>query len=398
METTPKQQPLVSWRHLIAPITRRAEVFVSGRFWIIEVCFLATLFSMLFTGGVDEILYDLRVKYDAGYFLKIEHPLADVSKQFPASRHEAKLNFRLTVPVILHWLPVPVREWWFLPGLTVCAICSLLGLCCLFTYRITGDRVCGLWTTLGVASTYIGTFYTTRYYDAIAICQLLIAMLPGVHWSARGLMVFTAAFTDERAFVAAPLLLFADTTGRPMNGWRHMTRPSSLAVIGGMAGYCLVRLLLEKYAGLGSPMGGVGLQTLALNARYWHSGVWFALGGGWLLVGLSMLSLRQEGRKLELWMFACAIAAPIFVGLMVLDVVRSTAYALPAVLVALTVLSRRETKARLKVWCLAAFVLSAVAADFCVFPNPWHSPPLVVKWFSEMIPQAVIPADGIPPR
>lgn len=304
---------------------RRAEVFVSGRYWIVEVCFIAVLFSVLFTGGVDDILYEMRVKYDNGYFLKIEHPLADVSKDFPAYSHDAKLNFRLTVPVVLHWLPLPVRDWWFLPGLTVCAICGLLGLCGVFACRVTEDRVCGLWITLGVASTYIGTFYTTRSYDAIALCQLLIAMLPGVHWSVRGLLVFTAAFTDERAFVAAPLLLFADTIDRPGNVWSRITQPSSLAVIGGMFGYCLGRLLLMNYAGLGSPMEGVGLQTVALNARYWHAGVWLALGGGWLLVGLCALSLCRDRQRPELGMFACAIAAPILVGFMVLDIAARSA-------------------------------------------------------------------------
>jgi len=377
---------------------RRAEVFVSGPYWIVEVCLLAMLFSVLVAGVEKEILYDMRVKYDNGYFVKIEHPLSDVSKDFGASTHEAKLNFRLTVPVVLHWLPIRVvRDWWFLPGLTGCAICGILAACGLFTYRVTGDRVCGFWMVLGVASTYIGTFYTTRYYDAIALFQLLLAMLPGVHWSARGLLVFTAAFTDERAFVAAPLLLFANRADQPRNVWGRMTQPSSLAVIGGMVAYYIGRLLLAKYAGLVSVMDGVGLRTVALNARYWHEGVWFALGGGWLLVGLCMLSLWQEGQKLELGMFACAVAAPILVGFMVLDIVRSTAYALPAVLVALTVLRRHETTARLRAFCLAAFVLSVVAGDFGIFRNPWHSPPLVVKWLSAAL-QAVLPGGGIPPQ
>ncbi len=385
---------LPGWRDLIAPIMRRSEVFVSGRFWLLEVCLLAVLFSTLFTGGIDEIIYDTRVKYDQGYFLKIEHPLADVSKNFETGTHDAKLNFRLTVPVILHWLPVPYKDWWFLPGLTSCAICGLLALCCVFTYRVTGDRVCGLWVTLGVAATYIGTFYTTRYYDAIALCQLLLAMQPRLHWSMRGLLVFTAAFTDERAFVAAPLLLFADTTEPPRNGWRRFTQSSSAAVIGGMACYCAVRVLLAKFAGLGSPMGGAGLQTLVTNARYWHSTVWFALGGSWLLVGLCLLSLWRAGRKLELGMFICALATPLLVCLVVWDILRSAAYVLPAVLVALSVLGRRETTVRLRNWCLAAFLLSVVAGDFGVFPNPWHTPPLVVKWLAGAI-QVIAPGNGL---
>jgi hypothetical protein len=384
---------LPGWGEMSAAIERRAEVFVSGRFWILEVCFLAVLFSTLFTAGADEIIYDTRVKYDQGYFMKIEHPLADMSKTFEPGTHDAKLNFRLTVPVILHCLPVPYKDWWFLPGLTICAVCGLLALCCVFTYRVTRDRVCGLWVTLGVASTYIGTFYTTRYYDAIALFQLLLAMLPCLHWSVRGLLVFTATFTDERAFVAAPLLLFAETGVPPKNVWSRFTQPSSLAVIGGMGVYYLCRLLLGKYAGLRTPTEGADLSTLVWNARYWHSGAWFALGGGWLLVGLSMLSRWRAGQKLDLILFTGAIAATIFVGLMVEDVVRSTAYALPAVLVALSVLGRRETTARLRAFCLAAFALSLVAGDFGIFRNPQHTPPLAVKWLAGTI-QVIVLGNG----
>jgi hypothetical protein len=373
----------------------RADIFVSGRYWLFEVCFLAMLFSTLFTGGIDEIIYDTRVKYDLAYFMKIEHPLADVGRDFDPTKHDAKLNFRLTVPIILHWLPVPYREWWFRPALTACAIYGLLALCCILAYQVTGDRICGLWVTLGVASTYIGTLYTTRYYDAIALCQLLGAMLPRMHWSLRGLLVFTAAFTDERAFVAAPLLLFTDITDTREKFLNRLKRPSCFAVFGGMAAYCGVRVLLE-FLGLSSPMGGVGIQTIALNARYWHSTAWFALEGGWLLVVLSMLSLWRESRRLEVVMFACAIVVPLLVSLMVLDILRSAAYALPAVLVALTVLGRSESTARLRTWCLSVFIISFVAGDFGVFPNPWHTPPLVVKWLSGAL-QAIAPGNGTLP-
>jgi hypothetical protein len=336
---------LPGWGEATAVIERRAEIFVSGRFWILEVCFLAVLLSTLFTAGIDEIIYDTRVKYNQSYFMKIEHPLTDLTKSFDPATHDAKLNFRLTVPVILHWLPVPYKDWWFLPGLTICATCGLLALCVLFTYCVTGDRVCGLWVTLGVASTYIGTFYTTRYYDAIALFQLLLAMLPRLHWSVRGLLVFTAAFTDERAFVAAPLLLFVDGAGPLRNGWNRFTQPSSVAVIAGMACYYICRLLLGKYAGLSTPTDGADLSTFVSNARYWHSAAWLALGGGWLLVGASMLSRWQARQKLDLILFTGAIAATICVGMMVEDMVRSTAYALPGVLVALSVLRQSETTA-----------------------------------------------------
>jgi hypothetical protein len=394
LDSTTDRQIDSGFGSLLFRLMRRAEVFVLGRYWLLEVCFLAMLFSALFTGGIDECLYDMRVKYPAGYHMKIAHPLADVSKVFPAVEHDAKLNFRLTVPVVLHLLRVQAAQWWVLPGLTVCATCGILALCCVFAFRVTGDRVCGLFTTLGVAATYIGSLGTTRYYDAIAICQLLGAMLPGLHWSVRGVLVFSAAFTDERAFLASGLLLahFICSPGQDsMSAIKRVTRPAFLAVAGGMAGYCIGRVLLARYAGLSTPMADVGLEVFEKNARYWHSGAWFALEGGWLLVGLGMLVLWQRAQQLAFWVFACAIGASICGGLMVKDIVRSTSYALPAALAALAVISRVETTSRIRTCCFAAFAISVVAGDFWVFPNPWYSPPLVVKWLSHAL-QVILPA------
>jgi hypothetical protein len=80
--TLPQERP-IGLQALFFRLVQRAEVFVSGRYWIVEACFLATLFSALFIGGVDESLYDMRVKYAPGYMLKIAHPLADVCKSIP---------------------------------------------------------------------------------------------------------------------------------------------------------------------------------------------------------------------------------------------------------------------------------------------------------------------------
>jgi hypothetical protein len=152
-----------------------------------------------------------------------------------------------------------------------------------------------------------------------------------------------------------------------------------------MAGYGLGRFLLTKLAGFTTPQEGIGLQQLASGSRYWHSSVWLALGGGWLLVTAAMLILWQRGERLAFSGFICAATAPILVGLVVQDSLRSTAYALPAVLVALTILARNRSTAQLRAYCFAVFVLSAIAGDFCAFPNPWVSQPLVSKWLSHAL-------------
>jgi hypothetical protein len=213
-------------------------------------------------------------------------------------------------------------------------------------------------------------------------------MLPRLHWAVRALLVFNACFTDERAFVAAGLLLahFLFFSSDQTSGIkRPRLSPAFLAVLGGMAGYGLGRFLLTKFAGLTTPTANTGLKLLAGDAQYWHSGVWLALSGSWLLVIVAMIILWQRGQRLALSVLVCALAVPILIGLMVQDVLRSTAYALPAVLIALSILARNQTTVQLRAYCLAAFVLSVVAGDFWVFPNPWVSQPLVVKWLSQAL-------------
>src|SRR5277367_2652998 len=146
----------------------RSQSFVAGRYWVAEVLYAAILFSVLFSGGVDNRLSVASGEYwFPAYFQKIEHPLLDVAKINPAGNHEAKLNFRLTVPVILHVLRVPPDQRWVLPVLAACGTAVLLALTCVFAFRVSGDRVCGLYATLAVSATYIGSFGFTMYYDTI---------------------------------------------------------------------------------------------------------------------------------------------------------------------------------------------------------------------------------------
>jgi hypothetical protein len=364
-------------RDLLARIFSRSENFVAGRYWILETLFLAVLFTVLFSGGVDERLSIASGNYwFPAYFQKIEHPLLDVAKTNPAYNHEAKLNFRLTVPVILHMLHVPTDQRWILPMLAAGGTIALIFLSCMHAFRATGDRVCGLYAALAVSATYIGSFGFAMYYDSIALGQIVLAMLPGMPWPAKGLLVFTASFTDERAWFASFFLL-AQTLCMPPDSrsWRERILSADfLSVCGGLAAYVAGRLALEKFAGLGSPHEGIGFHMLLGNFPFWHAGVWLALKGGWLLLVVAAICLWQRRLYAALAFFTLCVVGVVSAGFLVEDVVRSTAYVFPAFLLALGVAGACENLRSMRIYCLAAFVISALAGNY----NVWRSQ---ITWF-----------------
>lgn len=374
---------------LVLRIFARSENFVAGRYWVLETLFLAVLFTVLFSGGVDERLSIANGNpWFPAYYQKIEHPLIDVAKINPPQNHEAKLNFRLTVPIILHVLHVPSDQHWLLPWLSACGTCALIVIACVFAFRVTGDRVCGLYTALAVSATYTGSFGFTIYYDTIALAQIALAMLPGMHWLLRGLLVFTSGFTDERALLASLFLLVQALCQPPLNQklFPRLIRPDFLAVIAGLAAYCGARLALEKFVGLTSPHEGIGTANLLWNIRFLGAGIWLALKGGWLLVAVAVISLWKRKQLSGLAAYACVILLCVGAGFLVEDILRSTAYVFPALLIALTVKGADKSIHSLRACCLAAFIISAITGNY----NLWRGEitsfqPIAVHFFHSII-------------
>jgi len=378
----PATEPIsASLKRIYKLIILWAEKFTAGRNWILKVFLLCVAFSILFSGGVDLGLV-ARGGYQEGYFLKIEHPLYDMTKIYGEKFHEANINFRLTVPLLLHL--TGIHGYWSLPFLTVAAICSVLITSCVAAYRITGDRICALFIALNVAATYVGSFGFIWYYDAIAISQLALAALPGVPWWGRGILVFTASFTDERAWAASSLLLVGNFcfSGPGRSLFDRLRNPNFLAVAGGMLFYILGRLLLMKYAGLSSPTTGNGPGKLVnVNFHYLHAAIWFALEGGWLFYGLAVgvLFVRRQ-----FWSFASLVLVSLcFLGfaLMIGDVLRSTIYIFPLLFLSLSLVSQNETLPILRCYSLLAFLISAMGGNYNVYLDKitWFQP-LVIHW------------------
>jgi hypothetical protein len=392
MTTDSTSQPADSLLQTTASHCFRAlEIFTAGRFWLVRTLGLSFLLSTLFSGGLDNRLYhpELESRYPDGYAQKIDHPLANVSQGVNAKLHAAKLNFRLTVPTLLHLLGGHASSLWLYPWLAVAAKALFLTLTCLFVQHLTGDRVCALLVCLSLAFSYIGSIGMLMYYDIFAQCQILAALLPWTPWPVQGLLAFTAAFTDERGALACSLLLAAPFVCPEWFAGQPARRPVRClaAIFIGLGAYLLGRFVLLHYCGLPNPMGDVGPTILAHNTRYWRTGCWLALEGNWLLVLLGMLALARQHQRLALAAFmACffLIIGPSFV---VLDWLRSVTYIFPAVLMALGILARSESRSALRLYCLLALLFCLLGGDFDLYTDPTRSLPLWIEWLKSQMAQ-----------
>ena len=362
-------------------IFARTDQFTAGRNWVLKVLLLCVFFSIFFSGGID-FGWGEHGPYPEGYFKKIDHPLMDVAKISGLNSNEANLNFRLTVPVLLHLAGIHSHE--SLPILTILAIGSILLATCMVAYRITGDRVCACFIALNVSATYVGSFGFIFCYDAIAICQLAWACLPGMKWWGRCLLVFTASFTDERAFMASGLLLVGYFFLPVCRGgiFARLRQPNFLAVATAMFLYVIGRLILMKVVGLSSPTGGCGGGCFIHNVGHFlHPAIWFALKGGWLFYGLALIALAGNKNYRSVGVLLLATLGFLGFALMIGDVLKSTVYIFPLLFICLTVVRQNETLTLCRTYCLLAFLISALGGDYNVYISKitWFQP-LVVHW------------------
>lgn len=255
-----------------------------------------------------------------------------------------------------------------LPALTILGVCCIILFSCLAAFQITGDRVSSLFIALNAASNYVGSFACIGYYDSIALAQVTLAMLPGIHPAALGLLVFSASFTDERAFGAC-LLLLAREFCVPANYTKlsQLLNRRVLAILSGMFAYWFVRLVLIYGFGLHSTRKGIGPGTFVSHVPFWHPGTWFALKGGWWLVFLAALVLWQHRQRARICLLLLVTAVVVGFGFMVGDLLRSTAYVYPVVFIALAIICQNEGKEMIRQYCLLAFIISAVAGSYNIF-------------------------------
>ncbi len=307
-------------------------------------------------------------------FLQIDNLICDMGRLFPPGSHESKMTFRLTVPVVARVLRLNETGILILSAI---AGVVLLYISLVLVYRFTQSRESALFICLAIACAWAGeaAFHELRggFYDAVALCLLLIALAADSPVIA-GVCAFLAAWTDERALIAGSLVLLLSIAMR--------ARVKAGALLIAWCGYGVLRLWMTAHYSLAVATGNVGFDVLAQQIRLIPLGVWSGLGGGWIIVCGGIAGAFRRHRYAMATAFCTLLAVTIASALMVLDVTRSMAYCLPAVFVGLYLM--RENPRRL---AMLSGIVSFLVPTWYVQGNTtlWYIYPLplqLVRWFS----------------
>jgi len=317
---------------------------------------------------------------------KVDDPLLDTGRTFPPESHESKLTFRLTVPVLAHVLRLRLTGTMIVFGLAgIALLYSVLKI----AHLATGSRKVALFVSLATACTWPGlaAFHELRggYYDAFALCLLLLALSASSPLS-TAMLVFLAAWTDERALIASPFIAFFAMT-KDSNGLRSFLLGKPGAVVAAFVAYAGTRAYLTAAHSLVFTTGGVGPAVLRQQLNVIPLGIWTGLGGGWLIVGRSFLELWGQKRGVLTAGFLSLLGLMIIGSLSVIDVTRSMAYCLPAVLVGLRVLSQSQPAKNIERLAALSAAVSFIAPTYYIEGSMgrWWLYPLpvqLVRWLS----------------
>jgi len=374
LPSTPEGELRPALAALAARSRRTAERIVAGPRWKLRVVLLVLAFSLFRAFPNYNFLREAENQgtwRDAA--IKVQDPTADMARRFPAASHEAKLTFRITVPLLARTL-----------HLGQVGMLALFALCGVFTlyltldlsYGITHSRVAAAAVCLAVACVWPGVLAFHQllggFYDAVALCLVLAAMWASAPLAAVAL--FVAAWTDERTLLAGPLVVVYAALRR---------EPARLiAIVAGGAGYAATRFWFANAYSLHTAFDGVGLAIFLKEFNMVPLGIWTGLGGCWLIVAAGMWVLVARRRFAAALAFGLALCAVIGAALVVEDVTRSMAYTLPAVFVGLIALMESEPP-------VAIERLAAASALICVLVPTYFTQSGNATWLLPSVFQAI---------
>lgn len=348
-------------------LTKATGEILNGRWWLIKATLIALFCALFFSfPGYREVLRGEINPIWQPVLQKSANPFLDMSLAYGAGSHESKLTFRLTVPLIAHFLNLGIRGMLvlqFIAGVLSLALGASL------VYRMTKDRTTAFWAALLLAGTYAGTtaFVEIRgIFDGVAIFFLLAAL-----WFKNpiliGLAVLLAAWTDERGLAAASLVFIFHSlsdNGLSWQGWRAWVKPETIAVVVGGGLYLGSRFLLAELLGLTTSTGGIGLHLLVDQFNQFPMGSWTALEGGWLLVGVALIAFIHHKGYWPAVLFTLSICGIIAISLSVVDITRSMAYMIPAIFIAIKATAAAETPEKTRQYVVLAGLFSILAVNY----------------------------------
>ena len=330
------------------------EQFTAKNNWMLRLALVLPFTVLLFAFPSYERLATEFAESWRAVLAQAAHPFTP-GRHEPTS-HQAKMAFRLTVPLVARMLHLGVVGILLLQAV---AGAVLFYLSAKLFLRLTGDKTAALLLTLSLSFIYAGRVSFTEIrgiFDGVAMLFLVVSMS-----FSNPLLVFTgvflAAWTDERGLIATSLVMLF-WVHSAQSALRKAVNPTTVAVFLAWAAYFVTRYLVARTFGLSTPTQGVGIRLLIDQTNNLPVGVWSALEGCWLLVLSSLLVLWRHKQLVFSAAYVGSISLLLLVAMSVVDITRSMAYLLPTFFLATMIVAKSETQNTFRKVVFVAMLLS----------------------------------------
>jgi hypothetical protein len=302
--------------------------------WHLRTSVLMLLATLFFTAAPS--FYNTHESHWKEYEAKYRAPFTPMAHSTEAgSEHTAKLDLRLTVPLLANVLGFGKHGTYLLLGLCALLVCWIAPP--LFLSATGGQRSLAFWLSLAVSGGHLFSLFfrpLTGYFDGVALTLVLCCFAQRQPFFQFCLAVL-ALFADERAVFGLALApVFQAVTSNPLAkvGASRLLLASLPYVCAGLA-WLGLRFLAVREFGLQAPLGGVGLGIAAENYNLFPSAAWEVFQAGWgvVLCGLLLLFLRAP---LAATGSLLVLLAGLAGSALVLDLTRSATYIFPLILIA----------------------------------------------------------------
>ncbi|MEI8356649.1 MAG: hypothetical protein WCG31_11275 [Deltaproteobacteria bacterium] len=293
-----------------------------------------------------------------------------------APSHCDKLVFRVTLPLLNQVLRQGLLT--LMLASQVAAI-FILVLVYKLLVRHTQDVVSASYATWAFAACYAGRngFYDFMFGDAVAVALLLGAMYVQRPWMVVP-MLLAAAFTDERALTATPLVIlysfWKEDTLRGVFPGRHYfwvfwksCWPALVAILT----YFILRVAITQVENLHLGTSQITLSNVISNYENSLPALFVdSFGGFWLVPILYILCLiaAQGWKSSSAWLYFSLMALATVPAFLVADFERSLCYLFPGMVMAACFLPfRRDDRRTLFAVVLAISVLWSIPGSRIAF-------------------------------
>lgn len=354
-------------------VLAKCESFVRLKRWKLILSLLLPVSVMFFSfPSYERIGKEYRGYWEA-VNEKSQSPFSE--KEYAPESHEAKLTFRLTVPILAGILGLKTTGILILQAF----FGFLLFLVSAYLFeKITEDPVSALLLTLSLSFIWAGrcAFVELRgIFDAVALFFLVFSMCfrnPLLIFSG----VFMAAWTDERGLIASSLVLIFwwFSSGFTI---KNLINRQTTAVVMAWVGYFAVRYLLIHTYHFKTVVGNnLGVNCFISQMSNLPGGTWTALEGNWILVILALWILIKSKAWFPALALKLSVVLLIVVAMAVIDITRSMAFILPALFIAIFVIRKLGNESLLT---LRKTILLSATISF-LYPAYYINGPFQTLW------------------